>query len=87
YVAFGAFFQTGTKIPKTRADMEILDWWSEDMTVPVVAIGGITVENCPPIISSGADFLAVVAGIWDYKDGPEDAVKAFNRLIIENARN
>jgi thiamine-phosphate pyrophosphorylase len=83
YVAFGAFFQTATKTTKTITNPQILNWWSKDMTVPVVAIGGISVENCQPLISAGADFLAVVAGVWDYIEGPEQAVVAFNRLFKE----
>ncbi len=81
YVAFGAFFPTATKEPKTRADIETLQWWAEMMTVPVVAIGGITVDNAKPLIEAGADFLAVSAGVWDYKDGPAAAVKAFDALM------
>ncbi len=86
YVAFGAFFPTATKAAKAQPDPEILNWWSEDMTVPVVAIGGITVENCVPLISAGADFLAVVAGVWDYQGGPHEAVIAFNKLFRETVR-
>jgi thiamine-phosphate pyrophosphorylase len=85
YVAFGAFFATGTKEPKTRAEPGILTWWSELMEVPCVAIGGITVENAPVLVEAGADFLAVVAGVWDYKDGPAAAVRAFNEVIAEIA--
>jgi thiamine-phosphate pyrophosphorylase len=81
YVAFGAFFPTQTKEPKTVADLELLQWWAETMTVPVVAIGGITVENAKPLVEAGADFLAVSAGVWGHKDGPTAAVKAFNRLF------
>jgi len=81
YVAFGAFFPTATKIPKATADLELLQWWAETMTVPVVAIGGITVENAKPLVEAGADFLAVSAGVWGHKDGPQAAVKAFNRLF------
>jgi thiamine-phosphate pyrophosphorylase len=83
YVAFGAFFKTKTKIPKFYADFEILKWWCQDMTVPAVAIGGITLENCRPIISTGVDFLAISSGIWDYEAGPQEAVKAFNQAIKE----
>ncbi len=86
YVAFGAFFPTSTKAAKAQPDPEILNWWSQDMTVPVVAIGGITVENCLPLISTGADFLAVVAGVWDYPEGPDEAVIAFNKLFRETVR-
>ena len=81
YVAFGAFFPTATKEAKTRADMELLTWWSELMIVPAVAIGGITVDNAAPLIAAGADFLAVSSGIWDHPEGPGAAVKAFNALF------
>jgi len=81
YVAFGAFFPTGTKIPKTQADLEILRWWSELFTIPSVAIGGITVANCGTLVEAGADFLAVVSGVWDYPDGPKAAVRDFNAAI------
>ncbi len=81
YVAFGAFYATGTKAPKTRAEPEILEWWSEFMVVPCVAIGGITAANCAPLVAAGADFLAVVAGVWDHPDGPAAAVRALNAEI------
>jgi len=81
YVAFGAFFPTATKETKTHADLDLLKWWSELMVVPCVAIGGITVANAVPLIEAGADFLAVSSGVWDHKDGPEAAVKAFNALF------
>jgi thiamine-phosphate pyrophosphorylase len=81
YVAFGAFFPTGTKTAKTRADPELIRWWADVMVVPCVAIGGITVENCAPLIEAGADFLAVASGVWDYPMGPGAAVRAFNALF------
>jgi thiamine-phosphate pyrophosphorylase len=81
YVAFGAFYPTATKEPKARAEPDILEWWSEMMVVPSVAIGGITVENAPPLIEAGADFLAVASGVWDYPEGPAAAVRAFNGLF------
>ncbi len=81
YVAFGAFFASGTKEAKTHADVELLSWWSETMTVPCVAIGGITVENCAPLVAAGADFLAVVSGVWGYAKGPGEAVADFNAAI------
>lgn len=77
YVAFGAFYSTTTKQASTAAEPEILAWWSELMTVPCVAIGGITVQNCRPLIEAGADFLAVSAGVWQHPDGPAAAVRAF----------
>ncbi|HEX7969674.1 MAG TPA: thiamine phosphate synthase [Stellaceae bacterium] len=81
YVAFGAFFPSASKDAKHRADPDILRWWSELMTVPCVAIGGITPENCGPLVTAGADFLAVISAVWDHPDGPGAAVKAFARAI------
>jgi len=81
YVAFGAFFASGTKQVTTQADLEILEWWSELFEIPCVAIGGITVENCRPVIEAGADFLAVAGGVWNHKNGPEAAVRAFNEIF------
>ena len=81
YVAFGAFFPTTTKDPKAQADIDLLRWWSELMTVPCVAIGGITVENAAPLIEAGADFLAVASGVWSHPQGPAVAVRLFNALF------
>jgi thiamine-phosphate pyrophosphorylase len=81
YVAFGAFFETRTKETTSRADVSLLEWWSEIFEVPCVAIGGITPANATPLIEAGADFLAVSSGVWDHPDGPDAAVRAFNALL------
>lgn len=83
YVAFGAFFPTTTKRPKTRAKPEILQSWSMTTTVPCVAIGGIKPENCAPLVRAGADFIAVSAAVWNFADGPAAAVRAFDEAIGE----
>ena len=88
YVAFGAFYESTTKQRKFAADPEILSWWQGIMTTPCVAIGGITVDNCEPLVAAGADFLAVAGGVWAHAGGPAQAVKDFNtvfdRLATEN---
>lgn len=76
YVAFGAFFPTGTKVPKSRAEVGILEWWAEVMEVPCVAIGGIDATNCGPLVAAGADFLAVVGAVWQHESGPAAGVAA-----------
>lgn len=81
YVAFGAFFPTQTKEPKTRTDPEILRAWSMATVIPCVAIGGITVDNASALVEAGADFLAVSAGVWEHNDGPEAAARAFNAIL------
>jgi len=86
YVAFGAFFPTQTKQPKSRADLETLERWSAATVVPCVAIGGITVENCRPLVRASADFLAVSGGIWNHPAGPAAAVHAFAAILTESSR-
>jgi thiamine-phosphate pyrophosphorylase len=86
YVAFGAFFPTGTKADApVEADPEILEWWSEMMELPCVAIGGITPANCAPLVQAGVDFLAVVSAVWDHPDGPAAGVRAMNAAIAAAA--
>jgi len=81
YVAFGAFFDTDTKQARARATTDVLEWWSDTIVVPCVAIGGITPANCPAIVAAGADFLAIVSAVWQHPDGPGAAVKAFHAAI------
>lgn len=81
YVAFGAFFPTGTKETVHTAGTDLLAWWSEMMEVPCVAIGGITAANCAPLVQAGADFLAVVGAVWSHPDGAAAGVKAMNAAI------
>ena len=69
YVAFDA------------ADRELIEWWSGLFEVPCVAIGDIAVDNARSLVAAGADFLAVGSGIWNHKEGPETAVRAFNALF------
>jgi thiamine-phosphate pyrophosphorylase len=81
YVAFGAFFPTATKEAKGHPGPEILEWWSAVMEVPCVAIGGITPENCAPLVAAGADFIAVMGAVWNHGEGPAEAVRMFNARI------
>jgi thiamine-phosphate pyrophosphorylase len=83
YVAFGAFFPTSSKEAKTRADPEILRWWSDLMEIPCVAIGGITAANCAPLVEAGADFLAVIGAVWNFPEGPAAGVRAMNDAIAQ----
>lgn len=81
YVAFGAFFPTETKEVVHHAMPDILQWWSEMMEIPCVAIGGITAANCGPLVRAGADFLAVVGAVWNHAEGPAAGVRAMNAAI------
>lgn len=81
YVAFGAFYASTTKDKgdAERPTPEIIEWWAKLFELPVVAIGGITPENCAPLVTAGADFLAVSGAVWN---GDEvKAVEAFRKAI------
>lgn len=81
YVAFGAFFDSATKPPEHRASLEVLEWWSEIFELPCVAIGGVTPQNCGPLVAAGADFLAVISAVWAHPEGPAQAVRDFQAAI------
>jgi thiamine-phosphate pyrophosphorylase len=81
YVAFGAFYPTQTKERTVPAELELLQVWQAAMLLPCVAIGGITASNAEPLVTAGADFIAVSSGVWAHPEGPAEAVKAFNTLL------
>ena len=83
YVAFGAFFPSTTKVSEHRPELELLQWWQAMMELPCVAIGGITPVNCGPLVTAGADFLAVSAAVWNGDEA--ENVRAFHRAIAEAA--
>ena len=74
YVAFGAFFPSGTKPLARRADPSLLAD-SAVLGLPRVAIGGITADNARSLVAAGADLVAVIGGVFDAAD-PAAAVRA-----------
>lgn len=82
YVAFGAFFPTLTKQTEHVAGTDLLEWWQAIFEIPCVAIGGITPENCAPLVTAGADFLAVSHAVWGGDEAA--AVRAFHKVIAGN---
>jgi thiamine-phosphate pyrophosphorylase len=81
YVAFGSFFPSETKASEHRPDLELLNRWQEVFEIPCVAIGGITPENCAPLVTAGADFLAVCGAVWNGDEAA--AVRALNEAIAK----
>jgi thiamine-phosphate pyrophosphorylase len=67
YVAFGSVFPSGTKPGAVRAPLEVFRE-ARTLGVPLVAIGGITLENAPHVLAAGADALAVIASLFDAED-------------------
>ena len=85
YVAFGAFYPSGSKAVSATIPPDILRWWSDLMELPCCAIGGITAANCAPLVHAGADFLAVIAAVWNHPEGPAQGVRAINAAIAAAA--
>jgi len=79
YVAFGSFFPSSTKQSEHRPEPELLAWWSQLVEIPCVAIGGITPENCAPLVEAGADFLAVSSSVWTGDEA--EAVRSFAKRL------
>lgn len=81
YVAFGAFYETKTKKPKSKAEISTIKDWIYISNIPCVAIGGITQLNCTELVEVGVDFIAVIGCIWNHINTPEIAIKEFNNIL------
>jgi len=68
YVAFGSFYPSSTKPQALRATTDLLRQAKQCINLPIVAIGGIDVDNAQVLLDAGADFLAVVSGIFGQTD-------------------
>ena len=76
YVAFGSFFPSGVKPGAARAPTTLLRDAKKRLSVPVVAIGGISLENARQLIAAGADSVAVISALF----GAEDVTAAARRF-------
>lgn len=63
YVAFGAIYSTATKPEAGHTGVEIIRQARAQFSVPICAIGGLTVENSAAVIAAGADLCAVISDI------------------------
>jgi len=79
YLAFGAFFPSSTKPGASRADPGLLKA-STHLNLPRVAIGGITPDNAGIVIAAGAEWVAVISGVFDSPD-PAASVRAYRRCF------
>jgi thiamine-phosphate pyrophosphorylase len=68
YVAFGRFFPSRTKPHAVPASLDLLRRARTELSLPIVAIGGITAENGAALVAAGAHALAVIEGLWGQAD-------------------
>jgi len=64
YVAFGRFFTSQTKPNAPQADIDTLRKAKQQLSIPVVAIGGVDINNAQSLIAAGADSVAVIQGVF-----------------------
>jgi len=86
YVAFGAFFPSSVKPDAAKADVALLRRMRAELKVPLVAIGGITVQNGAELIEAGADALAVISALFDAAD-IQAAAQDFSKLFGHKSFN
>jgi thiamine-phosphate pyrophosphorylase len=67
YIAFGAFFSTKTKKVKYRATTKILNKVRKLTETPIVAIGGINLNNYKKLLLNNANLLAISSYVWNNK--------------------
>ena len=76
YIALGAFYSTKTKKVKYKATIQLLTLVKKITNIPIVAIGGIKLENYEKLLLNKANFLAISSYIWNNKKyKPIEAVK------------
>jgi thiamine-phosphate pyrophosphorylase len=80
YVAFGRFFPSNTKQSAPPADLSVLREAKKTLTLPLIAIGGITLDNASTVLSAGADMVAVVGDLWSASEITARA-RAYNDLF------
>ena len=76
YIAFGAFFSTPTKKVKFKASTKILNKVKKLTKTPIVAIGGININNYKKLLLNNANLLAISGYVWNNKKyKPLEAIK------------
>ncbi len=83
YVAFGSVFPSSTKPRASPCDLRIIRTARTGLSVPIVAIGGITPTNACQVLDAGAHALAVISGIFA-QDNVESATRAYIQLLTNH---
>lgn len=82
YIAFGAFFSSRVKPDAVRADLALIEAAKKKFHIPIVAIGGISLQNAPQLIHAGANAVAVISDLFNAPDVTAQA-RAFQQLFVE----
>ena len=82
YIAFGAFFRSQIKPDAVRAELALIVDAKKKFNIPIVAIGGISLQNAPQLIAAGADAVAVISDLFNAPNITAQA-NAFQQLFSE----
>jgi thiamine-phosphate pyrophosphorylase len=83
YLAFGAFYPSSTKPLAQLAQLDTLTQAKHLFNLPVVAIGGITLDNAMPLINAGANYVAVISDIFARPvEEIRQRTQSFNQLFM-----
>lgn len=80
YIALGSFFPSLTKPEAVPASLDLLRQARASLACPIVAIGGVTPDNGGELLQHGANFLAVIHGIFGQSNVTQ-AAQRYNRLF------
>ncbi len=83
YVAFGSVFASSVKPDAVRADAALLRAARASLTLPIIAIGGITLQNAPQLIALGVDAVAVISALFGAADVEAEA-RSFCQLFVHD---
>ena len=84
YVAFGRFFDSNTKPGAPAAAPAMLEQARQRFSLPIVVIGGVTLDNAPDLIARGASLVAVVHALFAAESAREveRRARAFSELFV-----
>jgi len=86
YIALGPIYETTLKKMRfaPQGVARITEWKKKIGKIPLVAIGGITLEKAGPIFAAGANSIAVVSDITQNKN-PDARVRAWLGQVAKAA--
>ena len=82
YIAFGGFYPSRIKKYPVTTSFDIVSQARREIALPSVVIGGMTLDNCLPLVAAGADMVAAISSVYFAPD-PRAAAEAFTKLFPE----
>ncbi|MDO8651471.1 MAG: thiamine phosphate synthase [Undibacterium sp.] len=84
YVAFGGFYPSRVKKYPVTTPFDIVSRACAALPLPNVVIGGMSAENCRPLVAAGAHMVAAISSVY-LAEHPQAAARAFAQLLERRA--